>query len=103
MEINNQTPLAVLTVGQFLALVASKIPTPQQPTTQQNKFISLDEVVVLTGYSKATIYKMCSKRSMPFYKAAGNSRKLTFRRDEIESWLAGQRFETHSEFITKNL
>jgi excisionase family DNA binding protein len=51
--------------------------------------LNIDEVCLLTGLSKSTIYKMTCNGTIPFYKPA---KHLYFDRVEIENWLKGQQF-----------
>lgn len=47
--------------------------------------IGMDEASKLTGFSKSTLYKLTSKRKIPFYKPFG--KKIFFSREQIESML----------------
>lgn len=57
--------------------------------------LTIDECALLTGFSKAHIYRMTSQRTIPFYKPFGGT--IFFRKTEIEKWLLQGRQATDSE------
>jgi len=58
--------------------------------------LTLNDVALLTGLSKSTLYKECSAKRLPHYKSAGG--KYTyFDRNEINSWLLKNRVKTTDE------
>ena len=57
-------------------------------TCTQKNVLNADEVCMLTGLSKSTIYKLTMKGEIPHYKQA---KHLYFDRKEIESWLTSTR------------
>ncbi|MBD5583589.1 MAG: helix-turn-helix domain-containing protein [Clostridia bacterium] len=92
--ITDDTPIAMLTVGQLKKLwthlqCAMANPTSVQPSDKE--IMNLEEVVQLTGYSKSAIYKLVHQRKIPFYKSAHGGRKLYFMRKDILDWMQGQR------------
>lgn len=103
MEITKQTPIAALSVGQFLEILANKMATPPIPEHKPSKHLTLDEVCELTGYARPTIYKMCGHREIPYYKPSKNGKRLVFVRSEIEEWMQARRFQTHEEFVNECL
>ena len=66
----------------------------------QKDVLTIDEVVVLTGYSKQRIYGLCSQRKIPHYKN-GEGSKLYFRRKELEAWMTARRVPTQAEIDSK--
>lgn len=52
---------------------------------KSKKWLSINEVVRYTGYSKKTIYNWTSTGRIPFCKPRG---KLLFKRKDIDQWLA---------------
>ena len=46
--------------------------------------LDLDEAVLFTGFSKGHLYRLTSERQIPHYK---KSRKLYFKKSELEAWL----------------
>jgi len=56
--------------------------------------LNLNEVAILTGLSKSTLYRMTCTGTIPHYKQA---KHLYFDRDEIENWLKSKRIVTPDE------
>lgn len=54
----------------------------------------LDDVALLTGYSKKYLRLLIARREIPHYRR-GN--RLYFSRDEIEEWMLEQRVPTNGE------
>ena len=48
-------------------------------------FLTLEELTIYLGQSKSSIYKLTSKKLIPFYSPGG--KKLYFKRSEIDSWI----------------
>ena len=61
----------------------------------------VDDVSILTGISKSTIYKMTCNRSIPHYKP--NGKCLYFDKREIENWMRQNRVNTNEEAEQKAL
>ena len=59
--------------------------------------LTVDDVSLLIGLSKARIYTLCSNREIPHYKQG----KLYFKRDEVEKWLTANRQPTRAETESK--
>jgi excisionase family DNA binding protein len=57
--------------------------------------LTIDDVALLTGISKSTLYKMTCKKQLPHYKP--NSKLLFFDRSEIEAWAKQNRINTEHE------
>lgn len=51
----------------------------------ENKFITIKEVAEYLGYSVGYLYKLVSKREIPFYQPTGS--KILFDKEEIEKWV----------------
>lgn len=49
------------------------------------KMMTVDDLIKYTGYSRASIQVMMSRREIPFYKPEG--RRAFFDRDEILEWM----------------
>jgi len=98
--INESTPLAALTVGQFKELFISsfRIESPQQPEPDQEIF-GIKGCRKLTGYSASAIYQRTSHGRIPCFRRDG---KLFFRREEIINWMTSHRKGTKKE-VAKNL
>lgn len=57
--------------------------------------LTIDDVALLTGLSKAYLYRLTSTNQIPFYKRGG---KLNyFKRSEIEAWMLQNRVLTQQE------
>lgn len=57
--------------------------------------LTMDECSVYTGMAKSYLYKLTSKRAIPFYKPMG--KMLFFKRTEIEAWLTQNLIATDAE------
>ena len=51
----------------------------------RKEVLTLEETCLYLGQSKSSIYKLTSKREIPFYSPGG--KKLYFRRTEIDEWI----------------
>lgn len=58
--------------------------------------LTLDEVCLLTGLAKSTVYKMTANRVIPHYHADGG-KHLYFKKDEVENWLTRNRVSSQNE------
>ena len=79
-------PIAALPVKQFKELYFS-LNLKSRPASIRSDVMCIDEVVRLSGYSKASIYKFTHQRLIPFHKPAHGGRRLVFIRQEIEEWM----------------
>ncbi|HAC22703.1 MAG TPA: DNA-binding protein [Porphyromonadaceae bacterium] len=61
--------------------------------------LTLEDVVLLTGFSKSHLYKLTCKQEIPHYKPGG--KQMYFDRVEIESWLKQNRVATIEEIDHK--
>jgi len=57
--------------------------------------LTIDDVALLTGISKSSIYRLTSEKKIPFYKPNGGY--IYFDRQEIENWLRNNRVSTTDE------
>ena len=60
--------------------------------------LDLDEAVLFTGFSKGHIYRLTSDRKIPHFK---KSRKLYFKKSELEDWMLEQKILTDEEIKSK--
>lgn len=51
----------------------------------RKEILTLDELSLYIGQSSSSIYKLTSKRGIPFYSPGG--KKLYFKRTEIDDWI----------------
>lgn len=56
-----------------------------------NKFITIKEVAEYLGYSVGYLYKLASKKEIPFYQPTGS--KILFDKNEIEKWVKDGKHE----------
>ncbi len=56
-----------------------------------NKFITIKEVAEYLGYSVGYLYKLVSKKEIPFYQPTGS--KILFDKNEIEKWVKNGKHE----------
>jgi excisionase family DNA binding protein len=62
---------------------------------EKKEWLSLDETAVAFNLSESFLYKLTSKRLVPFYKPSG--KLIYFKRAEIEQWILGGKVKTMSE------
>ncbi len=60
--------------------------------------LDLDEAVLFTGFSKGHLYRMTSEKRIPHFK---KSRKLYFKKTELENWMLEQKILTEDEIQSK--
>lgn len=58
--------------------------------------LNLDDVVLISGLSKSTLYKKTANRELPYYRAEGG-KQIFFRKDEVENWLTRNRVSSQDE------
>lgn len=88
-KIDDNTPLAVITVGQFKELMEQNISKelPEKNEPQKDDRTGIDEISEMTGLSKSAIYKLTSKNAIP-HRSFG--KRLVFSRNEIKDWMNEQ-------------
>ena len=59
------------------------------------KVLGIDDVVLLTGLSKAYIYKLTCRKEIPYYKP--NGKLVYFDRQEVEDWMKRNRVNSMAE------
>ena len=57
--------------------------------------LNIDDVVLLTGYSKQHVYNLTCKNLIPYYKP--NGKNMYFDRREVENWMKQNRHDTQEE------
>jgi excisionase family DNA binding protein len=93
-----------ININEFTEL-KNEIQELQKSLKNQNilgtkKILNSDEVCVLTGLSKSTIFKKTSGKQIPHHKAPG-SKFLHFDRDEVEKWMLQRHFKTNAELASE--
>ncbi len=61
------------------------------------EFMTVDELAYYLGLSKSAIYKITSKRELPFYNPGG--KKIYFKREEVDAWIEAGRVAPDSEIL----
>ena len=98
-------PIAGLSVKQFIELCVSlgfgNRPNsyPNKPESPPPEIMGINDVIKLTGYSKATIYKFTHQRLIPFHRPAHGGRRLVFIRQEIEDWMKENSIPTFGKIV----
>lgn len=87
-----------LTVSQIKAIIRDVLQeSPSYLMSEKSETLTIEEVSELTGYKKATLYKLTHERKIPFHKPAHGGRRIFFKRAEINQWLESNHFETYEE------
>lgn len=87
-----------LTVSQIKAIIRDVLQESlSYLTSEKSETLTIEEVSELTGYKKATLYKLAHERKIPFHKPAHGGRRIFFKRAEINQWLESNHFETYEE------
>ena len=87
-----------LTVSQIKAIIRDVLQeSPSYLMSEKSESLTIEEVSVLTGYKKATLYKLTHERKIPFHKPAHGGRRIFYKRAEINQWLESNHFETYEE------
>lgn len=97
--IHDNDLLMHLNVCQVKALIKSVFQESLSIQQKQSEILSIEEVSELTGYKKATIYKLTHERKIPYHKPAHGGRRIFFKKDEINQWLQSNHIETHEDFF----
>jgi len=86
---NENTPLAGITVGQFLELIEQKTKSkePEQREEPKDDRTGIEEIKELTGLSLSQLYKLSAKNEIPHRKFG---KRLVFRRSEVIDWMEQQ-------------
>ena len=66
------------------------------------KAYSVEDASRLSGFSKATIYKLISLKKIPYYKSKGG-KCVYFERGEFERWLLAERHASEEELQQRAL
>lgn len=103
-KIHDDVLVVHLTVNQIREVILSTFQQASSlPTGNQSEIIDIEEAMKLTGYKKATIYKLIHERKIPFHKPAHGGRKVYFKSTEIDQWLQSNRIETYKEFAQDHM
>lgn len=68
------------------------------------QMLTIEDVMLITGFSKQYIYGMTCKKKIPFYRPQGKT--VYFDRDELFAWMRQNRvtpeYETDAQSILKS-
>ena len=93
---HDDVPLIQLTVGQIKNIIESVFQGMLSlKEDSKSHVLTIEEVSELTGYKKATIYKLTHERKIPFHKPAHGGRRIFFQREEIVQWLQSNSIKTY--------
>ena len=62
---------------------------------QKKEILSLKEASIYLGQSKSSLYKLTSKREIPFY--VPNGKMIYFKRQELDEWIFNGKVESTDE------
>jgi|TARA_R100000306_G_scaffold14412_2_gene17886 excisionase family DNA binding protein len=60
-------------------------------------FMTLEEIADYLSISKSAVYKLTSKKEIPFYIPGG--KKIYFKKEEVDDWIERSRVATDEETI----
>jgi excisionase family DNA binding protein len=66
---------------------------------QQKEFLTVEDATVYLQLSKSCLFKMTSKREVPFYKPGG--KKIYFKKSEIDEWITNSKIESIIDIETE--
>lgn len=92
MNEHNESPASLQAINDKLDRLASLTLIGVKNT------LDLDEAALYTGYTKAYLYQMTSRREIPHFK---RDRKLYFDKAELDRWLTASRIPTRAETEAK--
>jgi excisionase family DNA binding protein len=89
IKLDENTPLAIITVGQFLELIDQKVTKkePEQSEELKDDRIGIEEVKEITRLSYSQLYKLTAKNEIPHRKFG---KRLVFSRTAIKDWMEKQ-------------
>ncbi len=80
---------------QSIKLIVSPSESGEESISRSEP-LDLEQVCRLTKKARSTIYRHCSKGSMPCYK---NGKKLYFFRDEVMEWIRREKKQNGADFM----
>ena len=60
--------------------------------------LTMQEAALYIGYKVSSLYVLCSRREIPYYKRGKNN---YFKKSELDDWMVGERVETGAELRQK--
>lgn len=92
---NNYLNKEDLSVYEYMKVQDKRLKKIECLLSLSKTVLNIDEVCLLTGLSKSTVYKFTHKGKIPYYRQA---KHLYFDRIEIENWLKQNRQKTVDEY-----
>lgn len=88
-------------MGVDINVIVNEIRSLREEISRGSKeFIDMEDMQKLTGFSRSYIYKLTSKREIPFYRPHGG--KIFFKRQEVEDWIESSRVSSVSEISSRS-
>jgi excisionase family DNA binding protein len=85
-------------MGSLMELADRLIGHNNSSKKEDDEFISLKDVMVITQLARQTIYGRVSKGTIPYHKAP-DGKKLRFKRSEISEWMTSGKKSTSNDEI----
>lgn len=63
----------------------------------EKEFFTLEEATLYLGQSKSSLYKLTSKKEIPFYVPGG--KMIYFRRKELDNWILKSKVDSVGEHL----
>jgi len=95
--IDPNTPIACLTVGQFIELQRTEASRPKPPSVELPKYLSPVELAKLLGWKITTVYQNHCHRLIPGASKVGN--RVLFETAKIIEWVEQGRVPTKAEKV----
>ena len=95
--IDKNTPIACLTVGQFIELQRSERERPEPPKQELPKYLSPLKLSELTNWKLSTVYQNHHNGLIPGARKMGG--RLLFETNVILSWIEENAIPTKAEKI----
>ena len=67
----------------------------RQQNLEQKTVLTIEETAIYLNLSKSSLYKMTSRREIPFFNPGG--KKIYFKKTDIETWLFSSKEESEDE------
>ena len=77
-----------------LDIILKRLDQIESNLTSEKTIINIDEVCILTGITKSTMYKLTSTNQIPHYKKV---KQLMFDKREVIDWIKEGRVKTLDE------
>ena len=94
MEINSET----ITKEEVKELIRELIIETQKLEYLQKEILTFKEAAKFLSLSESALYKLTSKKGIPFYTPGGKI--IYFRKSELEYWIFSGKVTTNEEFDT---